>query len=113
MKEPTELTTISEIEAFLENHGLSFLYVSRPDCSTCHALLPKLKELLAEYPHLSFGHIDASQVEAVAEKFLIFSAPTMLLIIDQKEYLREDRFVRFALLKEKLDRIYRNYWPNT
>jgi hypothetical protein len=30
----------------------------------------------------------------------------MLLMIDQKEYLREDRFVRFDHLKEKLEQIY-------
>lgn len=33
----------------------------------------------------------------------------MLLIIDQKEYLREDRFVRFEILNEKLGKNYGNY----
>ncbi|MEK4439339.1 thioredoxin family protein [Paenibacillus sp. FSL K6-2862] len=106
MKDIFQLTTVEEIDTFLENHALSFLYVSSPDCSTCHALLPKLEELLADYPLISFGHIDASKVEAVAEKFLILAAPIMLLIIERKEFLREDRFVRFGDLKEKLDRIY-------
>ncbi|WP_438497022.1 thioredoxin family protein [Paenibacillus sp. IHBB 3054] len=109
MKEVKELASIREAEDFLEENELSFLYVSRPDCSTCHALLPKLKELLSRYPLIRFGHIDASKVEEVAGKFLILSAPTMLLIIGQKEYLREDRFVRFDVLKEKLDHIYRMF----
>ncbi|WP_410768768.1 thioredoxin family protein [Fontibacillus sp. BL9] len=104
-----ELTTINEKEAFLDNHDMSFIYVSTPDCSVCHALLPKLRELLADYPHISFGHVDASQVKEVAEKFLILEAPTMLFIIENKEYLREGRFVRFGFLKERLDRIYRIY----
>lgn len=109
MKEVYELTTIEMAEEFLKNHALSFLFVSRPDCSVCHAILPKLRELLDNYPLIHLGHIDAAKVEEVAEKFLIFTVPIMLLIIDGKEYIREDRFVRFEQLEEKLDQIYEMY----
>lgn len=104
-----ELTTINEVDTFVEGSGLSFLYVSTPNCSTCHALLPKLRELLNGYPSIRFGHVDATKVEEVAERFLILAAPIMLLLIDGKEFLREDRFVRFGLLQEKLDRIVEHY----
>jgi len=50
MKELHELTTMDTVEAFLEQHRMAFLYVSRPECSVCHAILPKLKELLMNYP---------------------------------------------------------------
>ncbi|MCY8939689.1 thioredoxin family protein [Peribacillus frigoritolerans] len=106
MKKVNELTTLKMVEEFLENHELSFLYLSTPECSTCHAILPKLRELLDHYPLIHLGHIDASKVEEVAGKFLILTAPIMLLMIDQKEYLREDRFVRFDHLKKKLEQIY-------
>ncbi|MEE4569891.1 thioredoxin family protein [Paenibacillus polymyxa] len=109
IKEAQELNTIEGVDAFLGEHKLSFLYVSTPDCSTCLALLSKLSELLANYPLIGFGHIDANKVEEVAERFLILAAPTMLLMIDEREYLREDRFVRFGPLKEKLDCIYEMY----
>ncbi|MDN4493044.1 thioredoxin family protein [Ureibacillus aquaedulcis] len=109
MKKLTELTSLEMVEEFLEKHEMSLLYFSTPDCSTCHAILPKLRELLDEYPLIHLGHIDASQLKAVAEKFLILSAPIMLLMIDGKEYVRGDRFVRFELLKEKLDQIYNLY----
>lgn len=112
MKEINELTTIEMVEEFLENNELSLLYFSTPECSTCHAILPKLRELLDEYPLVQFSHIDASQVKEVAERFLILSAPIMILMIDQKEYLLADRFVRFELLKEKLDQIYNMYTDN-
>ncbi|WP_037283538.1 thioredoxin family protein [Saccharibacillus sacchari] len=104
-----ELTTINEVDRFAESSGLSFLYVSTPDCSTCHALLPKLRELLNDYSSIRFAHLDATEVEEVAERFLILAAPIMLLLIDGKEFLREDRFVRFGLLQEKLDRIVEHY----
>ncbi|OWA34412.1 thiol reductase thioredoxin [Saccharibacillus sp. O16] len=109
MKEVHELRTIQAVDDFVEEHALSFLYVSTPECSTCHALLPKLRELLTDYPSISFGHINAAEVEEVAERFLILAAPIMLLMIEGREYLREDRFVRFGLLQEKLDRIQELY----
>ncbi|WP_028611638.1 thioredoxin family protein [Paenibacillus harenae] len=106
MKELHELTSLDMVEAFLENYKLSFLYVSRPECNVCHAILPKLRELLVHYPQIHLGHIDANQVEAVAARFLIFTVPTILLMIEKKEYLRADRFVRFDHLNEQIEQIY-------
>ncbi|MCR2804244.1 thioredoxin family protein [Paenibacillus soyae] len=112
MKKLIELTSMEMIEKFLENHEMAFIYISRPECSVCHALLPKLRELLEDYPRIHLGHIHANQVEEVAEKFLIFTVPIMLLIIDRKEYIREDRFVRLDRLQERLDQIYEIYDPH-
>ncbi|GAB2562944.1 thioredoxin family protein [Gracilibacillus alcaliphilus] len=109
MKKITELTTLNMVEDFLDKNELSFLYVSTPNCSTCHAILPKLRELLDDYPLISLGHIEITEVKEIAEKFSIFTAPIMILMIKDKEYIREDRFVRFELLKDKLDRIYDMY----
>ncbi|HZH63112.1 MAG TPA: thioredoxin family protein [Metabacillus sp.] len=109
MKELNELTTMEMVKDFLENHEMSFLYMSTPECSTCHAILPKLRELLDGYPLIQLGHIDVTKVEEVAEKFLILTAPMILLILNQKEYLRADRFVRFTILEEKLGKIYEMY----
>lgn len=105
MKEMTELSSIEETESFVASHALSFLYVSRPDCSVCHALLPKLRSLLDQYPDIRMGHIDAGEVEEVAGKYLIFTVPTMLLLAGDREYLRADRFVRFERLQEQLEQI--------
>jgi len=109
MKKLNELTTLKNVEEFLINHELSFLYVSRPECSICHAILPKIMVLLDHYPNIHLGHIDASKVEEVAEKFLILTAPIMLLMIDKKEYLRVDRFINFEWLNKKLEEIYEMY----
>ncbi|MER2048272.1 MAG: thioredoxin family protein [Solibacillus sp.] len=109
MKEQYELTTIKMVESFLDNHEMSFLYLTTPDCSICHAILPKLRELLNNYPLIQLGHIDVTKVKEVAEKFLVLTAPMMLLIINKQEHLREDRFVRFNMLEKKLENIYEMY----
>ncbi|USB32690.1 thioredoxin family protein [Paenibacillus sp. YPG26] len=106
MKEIHPLTSLDSVGAFLEQHKLSFLYVSRPECNVCHSILPKLRELLEHYPKIHLGHIDASQVEEIAAKYLIFTVPAMLLVIDKKEYIRSDRFVRFENLNQEIEQIY-------
>lgn len=106
MKEILELTSLNEVERFINKNKLSFLYISRPECAVCHAILPKLRELLAHYPHIQLGLINANQVKAVAARFLTFSVPALLLFMDQKEYIRADRFVRFEQLNEQIEQVY-------
>ncbi|GAB1155089.1 thioredoxin family protein [Paenibacillus illinoisensis] len=109
MKEIHELTSMDMVDSFIQQYKLTFLYVSRQECSVCHALLPKIKELLQPYPSIVLGHIDANQVEEVASKFLIFTVPIMLILVDQKEVVRADRFVRLERLAEQLQQIYSSY----
>src|SRR5699024_5737787 len=63
------LANMEEIDAFIESNKLAFLYISRPDCSVCHALKPQVQTLLQNYPQIKCGHIDADETEAVAGKF--------------------------------------------
>lgn len=112
MKELVELKSYPQVEDFIHGHELSFLYVSRPDCSVCHAILPKLRMLLDPFPSIDLGQVNAMEVEEIAGNLSIFTAPTLLLFVEGKEYLREDRFVRFAALEEKLARIYELYTAN-
>ncbi|QNR69715.1 MULTISPECIES: thioredoxin family protein [Paenibacillus] len=101
-----EITSENEIDSFIQDNRLSMLYVSQEDCNVCHAIYPKLKELLNNYPEIKLAHIDASQVEAVAGKLLIFTVPTIILFFDQKEYLREGRFVQFEQFEARLEQLY-------
>lgn len=109
MKEIHELTSMDMVDSFIQQHNLTFLYVSRQECSVCHALLPKIREMLQPYPSIALGHIDANQVEEVASKFLIFTVPIMLVLVEQKEVVRGDRFVRLDRLAEQLEQIYSSY----
>lgn len=97
-----ELTSIEEIDSFIEINPLSMLYVSQEDCNVCHAIYPKLKTMLKLYLKLALARVNASQVEEITGRFLIFSVPTILVFLDGREYLREGRFVQFEQLKKQL-----------
>ncbi|MEK5098385.1 thioredoxin family protein [Bacillus sp. FSL W8-0848] len=109
MKEVIELTSMISIEKFVNDHKLSFIYISRPQCTVCHAVLPQLRALLAQFPKIKLGHIDADIVEEVAGRFSVFTVPVLLLFIEGTEFLREARFVHFEQFEQKLKRVYRLY----
>lgn len=108
MREFKVLSKMESVEQFIHDNELAFLYISRPNCSVCHGLLPQVKELMEKYPKIQLGHIDASIVEEVAGRFSVFTVPVLLLFIDGKEYVREARIVHMDLLENKLDKIYQN-----
>src|SRR5699024_1101860 len=103
-----QLSSIEEIDAFIQEHQLSFLYISRENCSVCHGLLPQVQELMEKYPEIQLAHIDADEVEEVAGRFSIFTVPVLLLFVEGKEYVREARIVHLQLFDEKVNKIYKN-----
>lgn len=103
-----ELQSISMVNQFIEDHKLSLLFVSRPNCSVCHGLFPQVKELMVKYPEIKLGHIDATEVEEVAGRFSIFTVPVILVLIKGKEYIREARIVHMDLFDQKINKLYKN-----
>ncbi|MFS0749392.1 thioredoxin family protein [Oceanobacillus sp. 1P07AA] len=104
MKEYTQLTSIEMVREFTRDNQLSFIYISRDNCSVCHAVWPKVQGLLGDYPQILVGKVDADKVKEIAGEYLVFTVPTMFLLLDQKELFRESRFIRIEQLKQNLER---------
>ena len=105
MKPFQQLTSIEEADAFIETNPLSFLYISRENCSVCHSLWPQVQKLLETLPQIELARIDAGEVEAVAGRFSIFTVPVLLLFVDGREFIREARIVHMQELEGKIQRI--------
>src|SRR5699024_222631 len=108
-----ELTTITAVHHFIQDHKLSFLFISQPNCSVCHGLFPQVQRLMMNYPEINLGHINASEVPEVAGAFSVFTVPVLLLFAEGKEYIREARIDQLDLFEEKLDKIYRHVAEST
>lgn len=103
-----ELTSLTDINVFIRNHKLSFLFISQPGCSVCHGLFPQVEQLMTSYPEIKLGHINAADVAEVAGAFSVFTVPVLLLFVEGKEYIREARIVPLDLFEEKVKKIYEN-----
>jgi thiol-disulfide isomerase/thioredoxin len=100
-----KLANINEINAFLKENELAFIYISTPTCSVCHALKPKVERLLTEFPGIQTGHIDAEEVAEVAGRFTVFTVPVLLLFVNEKETLRKARIVHLDELERDIRKI--------
>lgn len=105
-KEPTNM---EEIDHFLEEQPLAFLYIYRDNCSVCHALMPQVKRVLEDYPEIQVRQVNADTVPEIAGRFSIFTVPVLLLFADGKEVLRKARFVQMAELENQLGKITEAY----
>ncbi|ARI78433.1 thioredoxin family protein [Halobacillus mangrovi] len=94
--------SIEEAQSFVDDEILSILYISQPNCSVCHALLPQIKELLEDYPNISSRHIDAHEVPEVAGEYSVMTVPAVLLFSEGKELYRKARFVPIGELNHQL-----------
>lgn len=101
--------TIDEVVLFIEQHPLAFVYVSRKNCSVCHAVQPQVQDMLKEFPRIEPIQVSADQVPEVASQFTVFSVPALLLFVEGKEVLREARFVVMDDLRDQFQRIAENY----
>jgi len=104
-----DLMTIEEVDQFIENNTLAFLYISKTNCSVCHGLLPQVKQMMENYPKIKTAHINTDDIPKIAGKFSIFAVPVLLLFVEGKEYIREARIVHMDLFKEKVDNIYEHF----
>src|SRR5699024_12547901 len=101
MKPIEELEILEEIEAFIQNKPVAFLYFSRPDCSVCKGLWPQIVSLLAKYPVIELAHIEMNhQTDKIARHFSIFTVPVLMLYMEVRELIREARLINLARLEK-------------
>lgn len=104
-----EANTIEEVHTFINENKYAFVYVSRPDCGVCHAVLPQVRELLEDFPDVKMIRVDAEKIPAVAGAFSVLTVPALLLFAEGKEMIRKARFVVMAELEHQIAQLTENY----
>lgn len=81
---------------------IHILYFTTPTCNVCKSIFPQLESLIEDYP-FPILKIDASNLENFAGQHIVFSVPTILIIHEGKEVLRESRFIDFSKIERILN----------
>ncbi len=88
--EPFHITD-SNFEQTINNNKLVLVDFWANWCGPCRALAPTIKELAQEYSgKVLIGKLDVDENPATAEKFQVFSIPTMIVF---KDGVEADRLV--------------------
>jgi len=98
------LNSIIEIKDFISSGDMRLLYLSRPDCGVCQALIPKIENMILDFPDLDGRYIDLDQLPEAAGKYSIFTIPGILVFIKGKETIRKARYVSVEELKTEIKR---------
>ncbi|WP_255434152.1 co-chaperone YbbN [Carboxylicivirga sp. M1479] len=82
-------------------------YFSHQRCSVCKVLKPKIEELLkAKFPKVKFEYVDIELEPSVAADHQVFTAPTILVFFEGKEYYRFARNLSIEQLESSISRPY-------
>ena len=100
------LNTLEETERFIDATGIVLLYISRPDCGVCKALIPKIKDMLSGFPGINSGYLDLEAIPEAAGRFSVFTIPGILIFIQGKESIRKARYVSVDELSGEIERYY-------
>jgi len=101
------INTVEELDSILKEERALVLYFSSPSCNVCHVLRPKLMEALEKgYPSIGRYHADISLTPEIAAKFHIFSAPTIIVFFEGREFIRKGRAVSVNGLLQEIKRPY-------
>lgn len=101
IEQPLDLTQSPEaIEAQIAALPKLLIHFSAPSCNVCTAVGPRVEALATEYGW-PVADINVETHLEVAAQRLVFTVPTVLLLQNGKELLRESRFIAY----DKIERL--------
>lgn len=102
----TEVKSLDEFNQLKEEAAL-LAYFSTEACSVCKVLKPKVEAMVsAEFPEIKLAYVKSEVLPEVAAQNQVFTAPTILVFFDGREYIRKSRNVGVSELQEAIARPY-------
>ena len=99
------LNNIDKIAEVIAAHRLCLFYTKAPDCGVCSVMLDKVGRLAAAYPLLASFFTDITEEPLIAGRFLVYSGPTVLLMLDGKEVYRGSQFIDMEELERRITQL--------
>ena len=98
------LKNIKDIEQTIADNRLCLFYIKAPDCGVCNVMLDKVVRLADQFPSLTSFYTDITEEPLIAGQFLVYSGPTVLLLLDGKEVYRGAQFIDLEEFDYKIKR---------
>lgn len=103
------LTDMQDIEQTLTAHRLCLFYIKAPDCGVCNVMLDKVGRLADSHPSLCSFYTDITEEPLIAGQFLVYSGPTVLLLLDRKEVYRGSGFINLEDLEHRINQCIESF----
>lgn len=99
-----KIENMEQLNELLKQDELVILYFDTKSWGVGKAVLPQLMELADEYK-VKILLIDIDKDPLIRGQYQVFSAPTVLIIRENKEMLRESKFIDFKNIKRLLENL--------
>jgi thiol-disulfide isomerase/thioredoxin len=95
------IQSISSLQHFIQQDLVIVLAKSK-SCTVCVAIDQQMKRFLKDFPTISYETLYIEEVPEFSGQHLVFTVPTVLIFYQQKEILRESRFIQFQKIHRLL-----------
>lgn len=101
------LTSTQAFSEALTNNEMSLIYFSSDTCAICQSLKPKVMQKIQEnFSKIACYEINISKHSELSAQLSIFTAPTVIVYIEGKEFIRKSRVFSIDTLVDELQRPY-------
>lgn len=90
----------------IKNEEFSFIYFHSTDCTVCYSVLPKIKEIVSEYPEARLHTVDIRRLPGAIGCFSVFTVPALLIYSRDRELYRGARFFNMSDLRRQVERLH-------
>jgi len=98
---------LNDYKELVEQSPAVLSYFSTENCNVCKVLKPKVLALISStFPEMETLWIDIERSPLIAGQNRIFTAPTLLVYFEGREYIRKSRNVSLAELENKIGHVY-------
>jgi thioredoxin-like negative regulator of GroEL len=102
-----KITEQSQLNEKLGSEKATIVYFTSPKCNVCKTLRPKIMELMSEeYPEMGRYYVDIADTPDVPAQYSVFSAPTIIVFLEGREFARKSRAMSPQGLVEEIRRPY-------
>jgi len=99
-----KLNSIDAIKDFIRENKFVMVYFSSDGCNVCDDISPRIEEILKRHTKVVLGEVEVQNLPSVASIFGIFTIPTIIILLEEKEIVRQVRYINFLELEEKIQR---------
>ena len=100
--------TVQEINRLITSERALCLYFTTTNCSVCKVVKPRIRNLMEDkFPMVRFEEILLDKNPSAAREYSVFTAPTIVIYFEGKEWRRKSRVFSVEALEKEMARPYK------
>lgn len=101
------ITATEQFNDMIKNKPAFLVYFSHDGCSVCHAIKPKLLNIIdKQFPLLRVVDVDVKKEPQLPAQLSVFAVPTIICFVQGHESFRVSRHFTMDEICSKIDRFY-------